>query len=409
VLADKGAETLRNSITRPWRAFALVAILAIVAAACGDDAGSGGGDGAGGGQQAAKNVAIGFFGAQTGDNAQLGINISNAVKLAVDEHNKKGGTQVELKIYDTQGDPAQAPGQANKAITEVVAIIGPAFSGESRAADPTFEAAKIPFVSPSATNTQLSANGWQYFYRVLANDGVQGPAVADYIAKKLQAKNVAVIDDASEYGKGLADEVRSKLKGAGVKLVVGDSGESVDPRAPDYSSTVNKVKGASADAIFYGGYYAEAAKLVKQLRDGGVTATFVSGDGSLDQGLIDGAGPAAEGAIATCPCFAGDLSASDDQAAKAFNDAYQAAYNTAPATYSTEGYDAANAVLKAIEAGKTTGADINAFLKTTDFKGVSKQIKFEPNGEVVAGAIYAYEIKGGKIVNLGAVSELVGG
>jgi branched-chain amino acid transport system substrate-binding protein len=392
-------------MTRLWRVFTLAAVLAVVAAACGDDTsgGSGGGD-----AQQPKTVALGFFGAQTGDNAQLGINISNAAKLAVDEFNKKGGTKVELKIYDTQGDPAQAPAQAQKAITEVVGIIGPAFSGESRAANPTFEAAKIPFVSPSATNTQLSQSGWQYFYRVLANDGAQGPADADYIAKKLQAKNVAVIDDASEYGKGLADEVRAKLKAAGVKLVVGEGGESIDPKAPDYSSTVNKVKAAKAEAIFYGGYYAEAAKLVKQLRDNGVTATFVTGDGSLDQQLIAGAGQAAEGVIATCACLIVDPNAGDADA-KAFNDAYKAAYGSDPATYSAEGWDAANAFLKAVEAGKTTGQDINAYLKTVDFKGVSKQIKFEPNGEVVGGAIYAYEMKGGKITNLGTVSELVGG
>lgn len=408
MLADKGAETLRNRITKLWRVFTLVAVLAVVAAACGDDAGSGG-SGTGGQQPAAQNVAIGFIGAQTGDNAQLGINISNGAKLAIDQFNQKGGTQVELKIYDTAGDPAQAPSQAQKAITEVVAVVGPAFSGESRVADPILEAAKIPYVSASATNVQLGQNGWQYFYRVLANDGAQAPADADYIAKKLAAKNVAVIDDASEYGKGLADEVRAKLKAAGVKLVVGDSGESIDPRAPDYSSTVNQVKGSNAEAIFYGGYYAEAAKLIKQLRDGGVDATFVTGDGSLDQGLIDGAGPAAEGAIATCPCLRVSADGSGDAEAKAFFDAYKAAYNTDPATYSAEGYDAANAILKAIEAGKTTGTDINTYLKTIDFKGVSKQIKFEPNGEVVGGAIYAYEMKDGKIVNLGAVSELVGG
>jgi branched-chain amino acid transport system substrate-binding protein len=406
VLADKGAETLRNRITKLWRVFTLVAVLTVVAAACGDDAGSGGTGS--GGQPAAQNVAIGFIGAQTGDNAQLGINISNGAKLAIDEFNKKGGTKVELKIYDTAGDPAQAPAQAQKAITEVVAVVGPAFSGESRVADPILEAAKIPYVSASATNVQLGQNGWQYFYRVLANDGAQAPADADYVSKKLSAKNVAVIDDASEYGKGLADEVRSKLKADGVKLVVGDGGEAIDPRAPDYSSTVNKVKASNADAIFYGGYYAEAAKLLKQLRDGGVDTPFVTGDGSLDQGLIDGAGPAAEGAIATCPCLR--VSADETEAAaKTFFDAYKAAYNTDPGTYSAEGYDAANAILKAIEAGKTTGTDINTFLKSIDFQGVSKQIKFEPNGEVVGGAIYAYEMKDGKIVNLGAVSELVGG
>jgi branched-chain amino acid transport system substrate-binding protein len=254
---------------------------------------------------------------------------------------------------------------------------------------------------------QLSANGWKFFHRVLANDGAQAPADADFIAKKLSAKNVAVIDDASEYGKGLADEVRAKLKAAGVTLKVGDSGESVDPKGPDYSSTVNKVKAANVDAVFYGGYYAEAAKLVKQLRDAGVQSTFVTGDGSLDAKLIEGAGDAAEGAQVSCACNL--LTNTDDPDAKAFADAYQAAYGSAPATYSAEGYDAANAFLKAVEAGKTTGPDINEFLKTVDFKGVSKQIKFQPNGEVAGSVIYMYEVKSGQIGLLGDVSQLTAG
>ena len=148
---------------------------------------------------------------------------------------------------------------------------------------------------------------------------------------------------------------------------------------------MNKVKAANVGAVFYGGYYAEAAKLVKQLRDAGVEATFVSGDGSLDAKLIEGAGDAAEGAQVSCACNL--LTNAEDPDAKAFADAYQAAYGAAPATYSAEGYDAATAFLKAVEAGKTTG-DINEFLKTVDFKGLSKQIKFEANGEVAGSVIY---------------------
>jgi len=288
-----------------------------------------------------------------------------------------------------------------------VGIIGPAFSGESRAADPIFEEAKIPNISPSATNALLSTNGWAYFHRVLANDSAQAPADADFIAKKLGAKNVAVIDDASEYGKGLADEVRTKLKAAGVTLKVGDSGEAIDPKAPDYSTTVNKVKAANVDAIFYGGYYAEAGKLVKQLRDAGVKSTFVSGDGTLDAKFIEGGGAAAEGANVSCPCNL--LINTDDPDAKAFAEAYKAAYGTDPATYSGEGFDAANAFLKAIEAGKTTGPDINEYLKTIDLKGVSKQIKFESNGEVAGNVIYMYEVKNSQIGLLGDVNELTGG
>src|SRR6185437_4323217 len=157
------------------------------------------------------SVTIGFFGAQTGPNAQLGINISNGIELALEQHNAKSGvTQVKLIKYDTQGDPTQATNQAKKAVTDkVAAIIGPAFSGESKTADPIFEEAGIPNVSPSATAVALGQNGWKFWHRVLANDDVQGPGDADFIAKTLNAKTVAVIDDQSEYGKGLGDAVQA--------------------------------------------------------------------------------------------------------------------------------------------------------------------------------------------------------
>jgi branched-chain amino acid transport system substrate-binding protein len=382
---------------RHWRVLALVAAFALVLAACGGDDDGGG---AGGGGQTVK---LAYFGVLTGDlSPQLGINIRNGAKLAIDEFNAKGGTKVELVEYDSQGDPAQAPQLAQRAVTDKVAgIIGPAFSGESKVANPIFEEAKIPNVSASATAVALAASGWKYWHRVVANDDAQAPADATYMTKKVAAKKTAVIDDNSEYGKGLADGVRKALESQGAKSSVN---ESIDPKATDYSSVVNAVKAATPEAIFYGGYYQEAAKLVKQLRDGGVTGTFVTGDGSLDQQLIDLGGAAAEGAVATCPCVL--ATASDTEAAKKFTTDYKAKYNADPGTYSTEGYDAATVFLKAIEAGKTTAEDINAWIATANFEGVSKPIKFQANGEIEASDIFAYEMKGGKVTLLGPVSEV---
>jgi branched-chain amino acid transport system substrate-binding protein len=382
---------------RHWRVLAVVAAFALVLAACGGDDDGGG---AGGGGQTVK---LAYFGVLTGDlSPQLGINIRNGAKLAIDEFNAKGGTKVELVEYDSQGDPAQAPQLAQRAVTDKVAgIIGPAFSGESKVANPIFEEAKIPNVSASATAVALAASGWKYWHRVVANDDAQAPADATYMTKKVAAKKTAVIDDNSEYGKGLADGVRKALESQGAKSSVN---ESIDPKATDYSSVVNAVKAAAPEAIFYGGYYQEAAKLVKQLRDGGVTGTFVTGDGSLDQQLIDLGGAAAEGAVATCPCVL--ATASDTEAAKKFTTDYKAKYNADPGTYSTEGYDAATVFLKAIEAGKTTAEDINAWIATANFEGVSKPIKFQANGEIEASDIFAYEMKGGKVTLLGPVSEV---
>ncbi|MBV8979739.1 MAG: branched-chain amino acid ABC transporter substrate-binding protein [Acidimicrobiia bacterium] len=381
------------------RVVAVAAVMATVVAACGGGSSKSSSSGSSG-----SAIKIGFFGALTGSNSpQLGINIRNGEKLAMDQYNKTAKTKVTLVPYDSQGDPAQAPQLAQKAISDkVVAVIGPAFSGESKAADPIFEQGQIPNLSASATNAKLQLNGWKYFHRLLANDDKQGPADADYISKKLAAKKVAVIDDASEYGKGLGDVVRSKL---GSAVTVNDS---VDPKAAagNYSSTVNKVNAGKVDAVFYGGYYQDAGPLLKQLRDGQFKGAFVSGDGSLDQKLIDEAGTtAAEGAYITCACLL--AGASSDPAAQQFTKDYKASSGADPGTYSAEAYDGTNAVLKAIAAGNTTAQTINQFLTTVDFKGITKEIKFDPQGEVQGGAIYMYQVKDGKLALLGDVNTLI--
>jgi branched-chain amino acid transport system substrate-binding protein len=374
---------------------AAAAASALVLSACGgdDNSSSGSGGSSGGG-----SATIGFMGAQTGPNAQLGINISNGVELALEQHNAKSGvTQVKLIKYDTQGDPTQGANQAKKAITDkVVGIVGPAFSGESKTAVPILDEAGIPNVSPSATAVSLAQNGWKTWHRVLANDDVQGPGAADFLAKTVGAKTVAVIDDQSEYGKGLADAVRKQLATDGVKVAVNDS---INPDASSFSSTVNKVKPANVDAVYFGGYYSAAGKLVKQLRDGGVQGTFMSGDGTLDAQFITGGGAAANGALLTCTCSS--AVGSTDPAVQKFATDYKAKFNVDPATYSAEGFDATNIFLQAIDAGKTSTSDINDFVSAIDFKGVSKQIKFEPNGELAGDLLFVTEVKDGKLAFLG--------
>jgi branched-chain amino acid transport system substrate-binding protein len=373
---------------------AAAAASALFLSACGGDDSSSSASGGGGG-----SVTLGFMGAQTGPNAQLGINISNGVELALAQHNAKSGvTQVKLIKYDTQGDPTQATNQAKKAITDkVVGVVGPAFSGESKTAVPILDEAGIPNVSPSATAVSLAASGWKTWHRVLANDDVQGPGDADFMAKTLGAKNVAVIDDQSEYGKGLADAVRKQLATDSVKVAVNDS---IDPNASSYSSTVNKVKPANVDAIFFGGYYSAAGKLIKQLRDGGVQGSFMSGDGSLDAQVISAAGgTAANGVLLSCTCSS--AVGSTDPAVQKFATDYKAKYNVDPATYSAEGFDATNAFLQAIDAGKTSTSDINDFVTKIDFKGVSKQIKFTDSGELSGNLLFITEVKDGKLSFLG--------
>jgi len=377
---------------------ALVGVAALGVAACSSSSKTTTTPTTTGGTTGGGALQIGFFGALTGPNAQLGINIKNGERLAIDQYNKTNpASKVTLDAFDSQGDPAQAPQGAQKMITDkVLAVIGPAFSGESEAADPLFEQAGIPNISASATRVDLAQKGWKYFHRALADDSLQGPKDADYMVKTLGLKSIAVIDDNSSYGKGLADAFRGQLKSDSATDTLDDH---IDPNGQDYSSTVNKIVAQKPAAVFFGGYYDAAGRLVKQLKDAHYSGKFMSGDGSKDPQLLKSAGdPAnAEGVYLSCACA--DVSAT--AAGASFGTAYQAAFGTPPQTYSAEAFDAANFVLAAIKAGSTTTSAINDYLQMHDWKGVTKDLKFQSNGNVAGGTIYFYEVKSGTIGLIG--------
>ncbi|MGH8902111.1 MAG: branched-chain amino acid ABC transporter substrate-binding protein [Egibacteraceae bacterium] len=386
-----------DGVQRPrLRTMVLAYAFVVLAAACGGGGGSTAGGGDGGCPEG--GVAIGFFGALTGSNSpQLGINIRDGARLAIDQYNASNpACKVSLVEFDSQGSETQAPGLAQEAIQNqrVVAIVGPAFSAESKNANPIFNEAGLPIVTPSATNPALAQNGWSIFHRAVGNDNAQGPAAAKYIQETLKGEKVAVIDDKTEYGKGIADIVRESL---GDLVAFTDS---VDRGAQDYSSTVNGVRNAGADVIFYGGYYEEAGRLLKQLRDAGIEATFVSDDGAKDEELVELAGgAAAEGTFLTCPC----APLSEVRNGEEFREAYKEAFNAEPGTYSTEGYDSANVILQAIEEGNIDRPSINQFLDTVNYAGITKQIKFDQTGEVSDQRIFMYQVKNGAIIPVGLI------
>jgi branched-chain amino acid transport system substrate-binding protein len=208
-----------------------------------------------------------------------------------------------------------------------------------------------------------------------------------------------VIDDSSVYGEGLANVVRSTIKANGAQVVLNDH---IDPNGADYGATVNKVIAAKPAALFFGGYYDAAGRLINQLKSHGYTGSFMSGDGSEDPKFISDAGGAsvANGAYLSCACADVTKLAS----ASAFSSAYRAAYGTAPEIYSGEAYDATNFVLAAIKSGATTTSAINNYLAGNSYPGVTKTVKFLPNGNVSGGTIYVYKVQGGQIVQIGTTS-----
>jgi branched-chain amino acid transport system substrate-binding protein len=379
--------------TKSWRVLAVGAASVLVLSACGstddgDDGGSSNADGA------ACDLTLAFFGPETGPAAGLGAPIIQGAQLAVDQYNEEADCAVTLDKLDSQGSPDQAPSLATEAAGNeaIIGIVGPAFSGESAAAGPIFAEAGLPTISPSATNPTLSENGWDTFHRALGNDATQGPAAAKYISETVGATSVFVIDDASEYGAGLAGIVEEDLGDAVVDtdtIQVGDT---------DFSATVTKVTSSKADTVFFGGYYAEAALLVSQLRDGGFDGTFVVADGVKDPGFLE-AGEAAEGAIVTCPCIP-----ADDPAVAEFAAAYEAEFGEQPGTYAAEAYDAANIFLDGIAEGIDNREDMLAFINDYDEAGVTKQLKFDETGEPADVHVYAYTVKGGEIVPEGEIS-----
>ena len=389
-----------------WAALMMVSTL--VLAACGgdeDNQTSTGGETSGGDK---KTVAIGFVGPLTGDNANLGINIRDGMRVAVEEWNEKSTKYTyEIKEFDTQGLPDQAPGQAARYIPDesIIGIVGPTFSGETKAVLPELDQAGLVMVSASCTNVDLPnvVAGSKVFHRVIPDDGVQAKGVTEYVLKSIKPKKVALIHDNSEYGKGLWEGVVTLLKEGGVDASTTDA---IDPKGQDYSAAVNKVRAAKVDMIFYGGYYNEAGRFKKQLTDAGVTAKFISGDGSLDPGFVTSSGAAGgEGALLTCPCRLAtpELEGKGGEYATK----YKEVVNRDPGTYSSEGYDAINILIQGIEAGNDTRPKLLEYVETLDsFDGVSKTIQFEDNGNVKAGDVFVYEVKGGKITELGKTSEL---
>jgi branched-chain amino acid transport system substrate-binding protein len=395
---------MSRASSRLRRSIALFAVAALALGACGDDDD----DGAGSSSQPTKTVKIAFVGPLTGDNANLGINIRNGMKVAVDEATKAGGNvKVEIVEFDTQGDPAQAATVKDRYIndTSIIGIVGPTFSGETKAVVKDLAANNLVMISASATNVALPTEDTtgKVFHRVIPDDDVQGKGVADYVTKKLKAKTVAYVHDNSDYGKGLAEGTQKILEAAGTRTALVDA---VDPKAQDFSAAVNKVRGAAADVVFYAGYYAEAGRFKKQLTDAGVKGTFLSGDGALDPGFIASGGAGAEGAQITCPCNLATVEAGGKLGQ--FATEYKRLNGKDPGTYSTEGYDAINILIQGIKAGNDNRQKLLDYVENLQgYDGIGKRIEFEANGNVKATGVFFFEVKGGKITLLGTTEELV--
>lgn len=330
----------------------------------------------------AAGTSIAVAGALSGANAALGRNILNGAQLAIDQHNQNNpNCQIGIRQFDTAGDPNQAAAVAPQIVadTGVIGLVGPAFSGETKAAGPFFNQAGLLSMTPSATNPSLTEQGWTNFFRGLANDDAQGPALAAYMVNTLGYRKVCVIQDDGSYGTSL---------GAQVGLGLGSAADAsctstITSGDKSFTAPVQSVVRASPDAVFFAGYYPEAAALVQQLREAGVTARFVAGDGVYDPQFRAQAGAAALGALVSCPCGP----TPDD-----FATVYTASFGVAPGVYSTEGYDLATIMLSGIDSGVADRAGLVEYVKRYDGQGVAHHYRWDSTGELESPRIWTYTV-----------------
>jgi branched-chain amino acid transport system substrate-binding protein len=372
--------------------------------ASGSSSSSGGGLG-GAGSSATYKIA--FQGPLSGDNQQLGLNEVQGVQLAIDQANKTGnlGFKLELLKADDQGSADQAPTAAAQVLQDnaVLGVVGPAFSGPTKAVGPSYSQAGLSFITPSASNATLQQKGFATFHRIIPSDNVEGGQAADYFAKK-GYKKIVVIDDLTDYGKGVADTVQTEAQTKGVTV----QRLSVDQKTTDYGATAATVANSGSQAMFYGGYDAQAGQLAKALVTAGYKGDKFGGNGVKSSTFTKGAGDAGNGWFFTCGCS--DATVAPE--AKAFAAAYKAAFNTEASTYSPEAFDAANAMIEAIKAaaksGTPTRQSVESAVDNLDYKGITTAIKFGKDGEVDASAatVNLFTQKNGVIVLVGNIKEL---
>jgi branched-chain amino acid transport system substrate-binding protein len=341
-------------------------------------------------------VKIGHVGPLTGGIAHLGKDNENGARLAVDEANAAGikidGKPVKFTFVaeDDQADPKVGTTVAQKLVdAKVAGVVGHLNSGTSIPASPIYSQAGIPVISGSATNPKLTEQGFKTQFRVVGRDDQQGPAVANYLAGNNKPKLVAVIDDATAYGEGIANEVEKTLKAAGIKTLPREKGTD---KTTDWKAILTKLRGRNPDAVFYGGMDATGGPLLKQGRELGMKAVFSFGDGACTEEMGKLAGPAAEGLL--CSQAGIPVAAAD----KKFLDAYKKKFNVDPILYAPFTYDAANLLIQAMQ--KANSADPAKYLpelQKISFTGATGSISFDGKGDRKDAEMTIFTMKSGKI------------
>ena len=339
-------------------------------------------------------VKIGHVAPLTGPIAHLGKDNENGARLAIEEINKSGltidGKKVVLTLVpeDDAEDPKTATQVAQKLVdAKVVGVVGHLNSGTSIPASKIYSDAGITQVSPSATNPDFTNQGFKTTYRLVATDAQQGPALANYVVNTLKAKTVAIIDDSTQYGKGLADEFEKTIKAAGVKVV---AREASNNKATDFKAILTKVKGKKPDVIMYGGMDATGGPLTKQAAELGIKAKVVGGDGMCTEKLAELAGEA----VVNVTCSEAGMALSKMAQGADFQKRYKERFNADVQIYAPFTYDAVYVLVDSMKrANSADPAKILAVMPDTKMNGLVGNIAFDNKGDMKEGVITLYDFK----------------
>jgi branched-chain amino acid transport system substrate-binding protein len=345
-------------------------------------------------------VKIGHVGPLSGQVAHLGKDNENGARMAIDTLNAKGMTiggkkiKFVLQAEDDGANPQQATAAAQKlADAKVNGVIGHLNSGTTIPASKIYNDAGIPQISPSATNPKYTMQGYKGAFRVVANDSQLGGALGRYTASDIKAKRIAIIDDRTAYGQGVADEFSKAAKAAGLTIV---GRQYTTDKATDFNAILTAIKGKSPDLIFFGGMDAVAGPMLRQMKQLGIQAKFMGGDGICTEQLPSLAGAGMIDGQVVC-AEAGGVEESQKKVVQKFRDDYKKKFGIEVKLYAPYVYDAVMVMVAAMQkANSVEPAKYLPELAKISYAGVTGKIEFDTRGDIKNGLLTLYTYKGGK-------------
>lgn len=345
-------------------------------------------------------VRIGHVGPMTGNIAQLGKDNESGARLAVDDLNAKklkiGGQEVKFELLseDDAADPKQGTAAAQKLVdAKVSGVIGHLNSGTSIPASKIYNDAGVPQISPSSTAPKYTQQGHKTAFRVVANDGQLGGTLGKYAVKEVQAKAIAIIDDRTAYGQGVADEFAKAVTAAGGKVV---GREYTNDKATDFSAILTKLKGSKPDLVFFGGMNAVAGPMLRQMKQLGMQVKYMGGDGICTADLPQLAGDGMADGQVIC-AEAGGVEGPHAKAMDDFKARFKSKFGIEVQIYAPYVYDATMTMVAAMQ--KANSTDPKKYLPELAkirYEGITGTIAFDPKGDILNGALTLYTYKGGK-------------